>query len=211
MYQSELDDNTRARQIRHALSYYDEHFTKYLASAIAFSEQIPEEINNQIRNAFTHLARAQEATDQRTFQEEIEKCIGHIERGSRDCLKASIIVARDQLESMISDAVFYYVTLTPDLKARYKEIVNLRREVYRAETRGERGINEKLELILRETIHLQDLIKERYREVGTKKAKILRFAHRWSHPAYTLVALAIGYIARPYVAMLVNWLQSLVS
>lgn len=194
-----IEDIERTRQIRRVLSFYDCDFTKYLASTISFAEKLPEEINNQIRNAFTHLARAQEAQNLTDFNREIELAISHIERANRDCLKASIIIARDQLESLVSDAVFYYVALTPDLKARHKNIVDLRRQAYQAETRGDKNQVARLEEILRETMHTADLVREQYREVGSRKAKALRFLHRWSNPLATVAALLLGYIIHPFL------------
>jgi hypothetical protein len=114
-------------------------FTQYMAAMIAISESVPEEINNQIRNAFTHVARAAHAETLTDVNAEVEKAIGHIERACRDCLKVSIIYARENLDQLVADVVFFYGFMPPDTKAKLATLKSLRREANVAEHVATRG------------------------------------------------------------------------
>ena len=54
----------KEQEVARVLAFYSEKFTKYLSATISLAEKIPEEINNHIRNAFTHLARVQFCSDE---------------------------------------------------------------------------------------------------------------------------------------------------
>jgi hypothetical protein len=64
-------DEDRARGISRALSAFQDRFTTYLATTISIAEVIPEEVNSQLRNMLTHLARANRATDMAALNREI--------------------------------------------------------------------------------------------------------------------------------------------
>lgn len=81
-----VDELERGREIARALTYYQKNFTRFLAQLIGVEERLPEACNNEIRNAFTHVARAQVSPSIEEVRKEIDRAIDHIERASRDCL-----------------------------------------------------------------------------------------------------------------------------
>lgn len=206
-----VDDIERTRQVKNVLFHFDQNFTKYLAATIGLTEKLPEEVNNQIRNAMTHLARAQVAPTQSALGDEVSKAKSHIDRANRDCLKASIIVAREKLDNLVAEARFYHAGLTPELQTRLKNIAEDRQEAYKAEAQGRADIVVCLEKLLADIMFASDIIQETYREAGSKKAKLTRFLFRWYRPAFTLVALVIGYVTRPFTQPIVDWLKVLLS
>lgn len=197
----------RAREIFRALSFYDENFTRYLATTISFTETLPEEINNQIRDAFSHLSRARNATSQREITRQVKLAISHIERANRDCLKASIIFAREELDELIADATFIGGFLTPTVKQSYKSLKEKRRSAYQTETRGDDKLNGSLEEILRLTIKISDDIKKEYTASGKPTTRVFRSIKRWSRPIFMLVSLvlgtALGFVLKDYIAKLI--------
>lgn len=190
-----------------------------MAAMIAISESVPEEINNQIRNAFTHVARAAHAETLTDVNAEVEKAIGHIERACRDCLKVSIIYARENLDQLVADVVFFYGFMPPDTKAKLATLKSLRREANVAETRGDKGQVEKLEEILRIILDASDDITARYDRAGKTHQRFFRKVKLYFRPLWFIVAglvgAALSAILRPYLGPFVSdafgYLRSLIG
>jgi hypothetical protein len=187
-------EEDRAREISLVLSFYYTDFTRYLATTISFTEKLPEEVNNQVRDAFTHLSRASVATSMEDVTRECKLAQNHIERANRDCLKASIIKARFELEELITDAVFYHGFLTPSIKTAFAQIKRERELAYIAETRSDGELISKLDEILRMTMSLADEVRQQYSVAGRRKTRILRTIKRWSRPVSWGIILLIGTI-----------------
>ena len=212
---SEVDslEVQKAREIKRAFDFYFDTFASTLALLIAEYEKIPLELDNQIRNAFTHLARASSLNSIMDIKIEVDRAIAHIDRANRDCFKAIIIESRSELAEIISDVVFFRGFLTPAIKAKYDEIELNRKKAFVAETKGDEQSVFYLKDIAFETLDLIDKIKEQYHEAGSKKTRFFRFFKRWSRPVGYLIATAlgaaIGFALRPYVGIwalqLIDW------
>ncbi|MBF0342054.1 MAG: hypothetical protein HQL95_13985 [Magnetococcales bacterium] len=142
-------ETVRSQAISRVLLYYFEKFTVHLAITISVTKKLPEEINNHIRNAFTHVSRIQIAASTDQIKEESAAAIKHIERANRDCLKASIMQTRETLENLILDVKFFRGSLSPTLDAQYNDLKRLRKEAYITESRGDNHQTSKLEIIYR--------------------------------------------------------------
>ena len=190
----------RAEEVSSVLDFYHSDFTTYLATVISLTETLPEQINNQIRDAVTHLARANIADTLTEVQHQSRLARSHIERANRDCLKASIIAARVELDDLVQDVVFYHGFLTPAIKASYDDIRQLRKAAYQAETRGDDDQVAKLDEILRLTMALSGEVRAHYSVAGAKRTKLHRLFKRWFRPLAFVVTLlvgtAIGIVAR---------------
>lgn len=201
-------ESVRTRQIERVLSFYATDFTKYLALTIALTEKLPEEINNSIRDAFTHTVRASHSTTEQSVVHEATLAIRHIERANRDCLKACIIVSRAELQELILDAVFYHGFLTPSIRMSHDNLKERRQQAYVAETQGDDNQVAKLEEILRHTLELSDQIREQYQVVGKRRTRVLRFFARWFRPigflVFTLLGAIIGFAAKSAVDQLLT-------
>jgi hypothetical protein len=204
-------ETVRDQEVARVLAFYSEKFTKYLSATISFSEKIPEEINNHIRNAFTHLARVQFCVDEEKVMVEVNHAINHIERANRDCLKASIICTREVLEDMKLDVYFHYGSLTPAIDAQYKKIQQIREEAYALESRGDGDQTQKLEEVLRLILHTTEQVKEQYQEVGYKKTRIVRVVKRWFRPVFYVPSIIIGtvfgIVAKTYAQDIIDILK----
>lgn len=205
-------DEARTGEISSVLSYYYSEFTTYLATTISFTETLPEEINNQIRDAFTHLSRANASGEIDEIKQECRLAKRHVDRANRDCLKVSIIKARLELDQLIEDAVFYHGFLTPSIKASYKDVKAQRKKAYLAETRNESGIVENLEEVLRLTMFTADEVKAQYSVAGKTKTRIFRTFKRWFRPiaivATLLIGTIIGVVLRPQIDQIFSFIIS---
>ncbi|MEO5333314.1 MAG: hypothetical protein H7839_14965 [Magnetococcus sp. YQC-5] len=215
MPQSSCEIETiKGQEVARVLVFYSEKFTKYLSTTISVSEKIPEEINNHIRNAFTHLARVQFCVDEDKIRSEANQAINHIERANRDCLKASIICTRDTLNEMKLDVYFHHGSLTPAIDAQYKKIQQMREEAYAIESRGDDDQTQKLEEILRLILHTTEQIKEQYQEVGSKKTRIIRVIKRWFRPVIyapsIIIGTIFGVIIKTYAEDIINFFKILI-
>ncbi|MBF0164257.1 MAG: hypothetical protein HQL97_05080 [Magnetococcales bacterium] len=198
-------ERVKSREIFRVLDFYNKSFTIYLAIAISYTEKIPEEMNNTIRNAFSHLARLRDAHQEESIRAEGQKAIDHIERANRDCLKAAILHAHAALEDLILDVIFHHGRLTPALDGQRSRLREERKLAYIAETRGESGQTEKLVLHLQMIEYLSEEIKRHYPEAGGRLTRWRRFMKRWFHPVgYLVIGTALGVLARHYLDLMIS-------
>lgn len=92
-----------SRNISELSQYYLDPVAKYLASGIIITGSLKSEALNEIRNAFTHVARAHtldlSAGD---LEKEYRKAHGHLQRVALDSAKDSIFELRTKSENAIS-------------------------------------------------------------------------------------------------------------
>lgn len=169
-------------------------FTELYATAVGLVEMHPEQVNNEIRNALTHLARALSAANAQEAQSQVRKAKDHIERGKRDCLKISIIEIRDRLRGTIH-MIEHTVGVVPQpIKLRLKEIERMRRTSFLAETRNEPMLDT-LTSILADALDLEAQLEQQYGNMACAKNVIKRFFNKLKKHCATIIgALIIGVI-----------------
>lgn len=199
----------KARSLNRAFHMYNDTFTKYFSITISLTEAIPDQINNHIRNAFTHLSRAHESDDITTVEREVEKAISHIERGNRDCLKICVAHQHDKIEALFSAIRFNYGFVTPSINSAKKSIQKERQNLLQEETKGNDNITIKFEELLRKSLELEEYIYEQYSDVSLSDIRLLRFLQRhWrilSWPIFTIIGTVIGYVMSPYIEKWIPW------
>jgi len=91
----------------------------------------PQEILNELRGAFTHLAKAYSlgpGTDE--YYEENRCAMRHLKRASLDCLKVSILAAAERLQKQIDDLTTHVLApahlhnAAESLRERRRELMN---------------------------------------------------------------------------------------
>lgn|GEM_PF-6668173 len=142
--------------ISDVLYFFSKDFTKFYATVIEITEKLPEQINNEIRNAFSHLARANESDDIEAIKAECDKSRDHIERANRDCLKCSIITLRDRIMNKLDNATIQHTPLPPGIMQRKKSIEQERRNLLQDEARGIKGLTGRYEILLVDCINLDE-------------------------------------------------------
>lgn len=126
--------------IQSLLEYYHNEAVPALAAALTIDDEFPEEVLNEIRAAFTHLAAAQvNASDKEKVEYELAAARRHIRRVCLDCLKVCIFSLAQKSERAI-DALTDDIQLPSNV---YKEMSRLRNQRKRlAALEGERKIED---------------------------------------------------------------------
>ncbi|MEX0739191.1 MAG: hypothetical protein WD071_07610 [Pseudohongiella sp.] len=192
---------------------HDDYLNDFLdiyGVTISIAEKHPEQVNNEVRNALTHLARAL-IPDIPDPQQEIEDAKKHLQRAKRDCLKLSIIHKREQLVSSIYRIELTEGTLRRAIKTKLRAIETKRKDIFRRESAGEPVVDE-LRSILADALELGDILLEDYQEIGVIISNAKRLARKcfrflWNACATLFVTLLISYlvlILLPEDSQLVN-------
>lgn len=134
----------------------------------------PEQTNNEIRNAVTHLSRAPNAATQEGADEEITKAVLHIERAKRDCLKLTIITKIEQLRSMLSRIEEKDGILRQEVRSKVRKINSDRKDIYIRETKGDDIANDLTELLI-DICDFEDYLSTQYNIPSTREIKVARW------------------------------------
>lgn len=101
-YRREGGFMTQFSTAQDVLRYYREDLADLVALAVVRSEAFPKQILNEIRAAFTHLARADNPTlSQKDRESEIDSSGRHLLRATMDCLKVVIIMTAHEADTVI--------------------------------------------------------------------------------------------------------------
>jgi len=98
----------------------------YYAEGVAYSSKHPENINNELRNALTHLARALNAQEMDEAQFNMDAASRHIERFKRDCLKVAVVYSGRDLNGLISRAYRRFRGVDPNVTVEASKLVRRR-------------------------------------------------------------------------------------
>lgn len=147
------------------ISFFHQDFSSYYASTIAIVEKLPDQINNEIRNAMSHLARANASDNIATIQLECDRARAHIERANRDCLKCSIITLRKKIHRQVFHAKIHLMGMPPGIIQQKKYIERERNRLILAEEYGEAGITPAYEKLLLSCSHLDDSLNDLFGEL----------------------------------------------
>ena len=154
---------------------YLEDFTEIYATTIAITEAHPEQANNQIRNALTHLARALTSQDAAALKDSLKKAEGHIERGKRDCIKTAIALLKDRISTTLYRIEYEHGLVPRHIKVKLKTIEYKRISAYKNETKGDIRVSGEMEDILADLLELEEYLFENFHIPG----EIIFFLKRW--------------------------------
>lgn len=116
-------------EIKKVLSYYHDEVIPALAAAVTIDDRFPIEVLNEVRNAFTHLSRAQcmEGADDAKCKE-CEGALRHLKRTVLDCMKVCILALAKKSET-IMDALAGEAALPNGTTAQARDLRKRRREL----------------------------------------------------------------------------------
>lgn len=129
----------REEQILGLLRDYHERFSFAYAAALIHAEEIPEQVNNEIRNALTHLSRAAAVDDRQLGQPEIDKSSSHLERAVRDCYKLAVINVNRRIQKAIWVLDEARGGVVASTARNYNELLKERRRVISEEQKTATG------------------------------------------------------------------------
>jgi hypothetical protein len=129
-------------------------FQNHYSIAAATSGLHPEQVNNELRNMLTHIARAIRAETIEDRESQLSKAKGHLETASRDCLKlASFFI----LKELKADSFLVQLrdgNASMPLRMKIFEAEEKFREARRAEVDNEKDA---LELMRAVNLFLQEI------------------------------------------------------
>ena len=163
-------------------------FLELYAAAVSATEKHPEQVNNELRNALTHIARAVSVPDLETANGELEKALSHIERAKRDAVKIAVIFLRDRIAEACGDIKRLNGSIETGFLVRRDVITRKRKLLLKREAKGHQVLNEFIELYL-ETDDLND-------ELHSVLALTTKLRPRWQYWLHSMrrqfVAGAVG-------------------
>jgi hypothetical protein len=189
----------RIDKINEALLFYEEYFTKCFATVISLTEIIPEQMNNDIRNALSHLLRINIVQTELEIFSEADKAIGHIEIACRDCLKICISEVHDKITIQFNYVLPYYKAISPQHIAEIRWLLKERNDIDLAETNGEKFLINRFEEVLNRMLDLQTSFQPR------KSSKIKLLLTQWFGAG---IAGAVGKIIILFVVFIAGWLAN---
>lgn len=135
-------------------------FLDLYAAAVSLSERHPEQINNELRNALTHISRATALDDYALAMSEIKKAESHIERAKRDTAKVAVIELRDLISDVCADLRLLNGTVDVAFVIRRDDISKKRKAILKREAKGGAVINDFVALYLEADSLHDDLLRE---------------------------------------------------
>lgn len=194
-----VSDTTKSKQelIDAVFKFYHEEFSKNYALSVAIAEKLPEQVNNEIRNAFSHLARANAYSGNSLIESECNQAINHIKRAIRDCLKIAIVHLHDKINGAMNNAELNFSPLPPAIIQQRKYLTKTRQELLIAEASGGEDITKKYEELLSDCFSLDEKLSELYSNLphhNIGKIKLFFKKHTFGFLAGTIASLLASYI-----------------
>lgn len=85
------------------LEYYTSEVVPALAAALTVDDAFPQEVLNEIRNSYTHLARANKlGPGNDDYSKEIDGAYRHLKRTCLDCMKVCVSVLATRADNVIA-------------------------------------------------------------------------------------------------------------
>lgn len=136
-------DSAQKLAIGDVLDFYQTEVVPAIAAALVVDDKFPEEVLNEIRNSFTHLAAANCCSDDELkFQKELHAAHRHLRRTCIDSLKVCIFVQAKKCEKAI-DALTSELQLPADIYTKMSDLRRARKQL--AAQEGQRSLEDAVE------------------------------------------------------------------
>jgi hypothetical protein len=89
--------------VHDVLEYYTSEVVPALASALTVDDSFPQEVLNEIRNSYTHLARANKLGEGHAdYAKEVDGAYRHLKRTCLDCMKVCVFVLAKRADNTVA-------------------------------------------------------------------------------------------------------------
>lgn len=156
-----------------------EHLTRYYAEGVAYSNRHPQNINNELRNAITHMARMLRATNRAEIDYNKRAADSHVQRFKRDCLKVAVVYAGKDAGNLLKNAYRRYKHVDPALFVRSSQIVRRRVEATMLEALGDEQTVQTWEELFRDIAALRERIFAIYPTLDQKNHRFPLWVYQW--------------------------------
>lgn len=185
---------SRVRQL--ILEDFHEDFQEVYSYAITSLEVVPEQANNEIRNALNHIARALTANDPELVDENLAQAKGHIERAKRDSLKLALIHLHEQIKSDLLSIEIVEGAVPMSVKTRLKTLENAVINARKAETDGDANVTDMMGDVFAELKTFRDDIHTQFNVPSKQRTKLQRLIFRIRHSfAVFITGFVVGVVA----------------
>lgn len=195
--------------INDALKQLHGTFSEAYATAISVAEAMPEQINNEIRSAVTHLARAAVATDAAVMQAEAKSAQRHMERANRDCYKLAVVETNWRIRRVVCIIERFKGGLTKTIAHNYNQAEKERKRIVKLEAQSGESSTAYSEVsgYYRELYRvLSSLQIEMYEEYHLSEIQVSIFPYiHWSRrTAIYVIGLFIAFVLGAYSSFYAN-------
>jgi hypothetical protein len=168
----------------------------YYAEGVAYSSRHPQNINNELRNALTHLARALNAPSMHEAQDNMDSAGRHIERFKRDCLKVAVIYSGKDVNNLLTHAHRRFKGVDPSLTIEASKIVRSRVDATIKEAIGIEQSVPTWEALALRIGQLRERIFALYPSLDPKKIWLPLWAYKlWDIFKFVTASLVLGVLA----------------
>ena len=198
----------RAEVVAFIVTFLEGEFSRvlshYYAAGVAYSSRHPSNINNELRNALTHMARALTADNMEAAKKDMAAAGRHIERFKRDCLKVAVIFAGQNVSQMIRHAEVTYSRFDPNLALEVLALTKRKYLILADEILGDADAAAKWEDLYLDIEKLRERILSSYRLLDTRKYWFpLALLYAWRGIKWTSTAIGIAIIGMALWAVIV--------
>lgn len=177
----------------------------YYARTVAYADKHPQNINNELRNAITHMSRALVADNVLAADQEMAAAERHVERFKRDCLKVAVVYAGKNAGELIKRAELGFGKVDPNLMVASAAVVTRRYQIMIQEVLGDSHSVEKWEALLLDVERIRDRVISSYQLLDHGKYRLPLFLVRtwrlvkkaWTWVGLSILAVALGAAVIP--------------
>ena len=198
-------DPERLQLVAEVLDLYRHEFSGYFALAVTVVEKIPEQVNNEIRNTFTHASRILNSPDIRLAVQEKVQAEKHLKRACRDCLKIVIIHANSRTRALVDVMMAIYKDVPPAINTRLTELEKRRATILLEEAKGtSHTLTKDMEELSVDFQKLYDKVAELYGSSQiTAYMKVRLFVSRLS-PLWWIIGIILAFFMPAFVEGIVK-------
>lgn len=177
------------KAIAFIVTEFNKEFQELYSVATATTGVHPEQVNNEIRNMLTHLARALEADCAASADKEVKLAAGHLERAKRDCLKLSNLHI---LKTVKSDAFYIGLRDGPRAFPRIQRLRAIEKELIRVRMLEVEGNNSCLEELLKANADLQEFMDDYAKDGFVPNVKLKWWENVWLWVRLNVSGIVVG-------------------
>ncbi len=178
---------------------------QYYARTVAYAAKHPQNINNELRNAVTHMSRALVSDDVVAANKEMDAAERHVERFKRDCLKVAVVYAGRNASELMKRAELAGGRVSPQLSLSAAAIVMKRYQILFEEVRGDEHSAAKWEAVLLDIERIREQVIQSHNVLDERRYKVPLFIARvvtgvqkaWAWAGLALLGTALGAMAIP--------------
>jgi hypothetical protein len=164
---------SRAKEL--VLTDFRDEFQSIYSYAVAVLEVVPEQANNEIRNALNHISRALDGNSLEDAKSDLKKAEGHIDRAKRDCFKLANIHLHEQLRSDFLDIEVIEGAVPLSVRQRLAVLEQRGVDARKSEAQGGENVLELLATLFADQKVFREDLHNQFTVPGRLHAKTARF------------------------------------